>query len=446
MKLTMKHYVALASMLFGLFFGAGNLIFPALMGQMAGAESPAALAGFIATGVGLPLLGIVALGISRSSGLMEMASRVNRGYGLFFTCALYLTIGPLFAIPRTATVSFSVGIEALIPGSSQIWLFVFSLAFFAAVLFFSLRPGKILTTVGRVINPLFLVSLGILLITAMINPLADISSIAPSGAYETQSFLTGFLEGYNTVDALASLAFGIVVVNVIKDLGVTNPKSIAMDTIKAGIFSSIIMAVIYIGITVVGAQSRGVYDIAPNGGITLSLIAQHYFGSFGGILLAVTITLACLKTAIGLVTSCSQMFVELFPKSMSYKYWAIMFSLVSFAIANFGLNAITTWSLPVLMFLYPLAIILILLNICGGLFEYSPIVFGWTTWFTFAAAILDLIRSLPKFAIAAMNLQGFIDAVKAILPFYGVGMGWVVPSIIGFAVGYALYLKNKKAA
>ena len=443
MKLNFKQYIALASMLFGLFFGAGNLIFPALMGQMAGSASPAAMAGFIATGVGLPLLGIVAFGLSRSSGLMEMASRVSRGYGLFFTCALYLTIGPLFAIPRTATVSFSVGIEALIPGSSQIWLLVFSLAFFAAVLFFSLRPGKILTTVGRVINPLFLVSLGILLITAMLNPLADISTIAPSGAYESQSFLTGFLEGYNTVDALASLAFGIIVVNVIKDLGVTDPKSIAMDTIKAGIFSSIIMAVIYIGITVVGAQSRGAYDIAPNGGIALSLIAQHYFGSFGGILLAVTITLACLKTAIGLVTSCSQMFTELFPKSMSYKYWAILFSLVSFAIANFGLNAITTWSLPVLMFLYPLAIILILLNICGGLFNYSPVVFGWTTWFTFAAAILDLIRSLPGFATEALGLNGFIAAVGNYLPFYNVGMGWVIPSLIGFVIGFVLYRKGK---
>ena len=443
MKLNFKQYIALASMLFGLFFGAGNLIFPALMGQMAGSASPAAMAGFIATGVGLPLLGIVAFGLSRSSGLMEMASRVSRGYGLFFTCALYLTIGPLFAIPRTATVSFSVGIEALIPGSSQIWLLVFSLAFFAAVLFFSLRPGKILTTVGRVINPLFLASLGVLLVTAMLNPLADISTIAPSGAYESQSFLTGFLEGYNTVDALASLAFGIIVVNVIKDLGVTDPKSIAMDTIKAGIFSSIIMAVIYVGITVVGAQSRGVYDIAPNGGIALSLIAQHYFGSFGGILLAVTITLACLKTAIGLVTSCSQMFTELFPKSMSYKYWAILFSLVSFAIANFGLNAITTWSLPVLMFLYPLAIILILLNICGGLFNYSPIVFGWTTWFTFAAAILDLIRSLPGFATEALGLNGFIAAVGNFLPFFNIGMGWVIPSLVGFAIGFVLYRKNK---
>ena len=150
-------------MLFGMFFGAGNLIFPASMGQLAGRSIWQASAGFLITGVGLPLLGVAALGISREEGLLQLSSRVGRAYGLFFTCVLYLTIGPFFAIPRCATVSFTVGIQRLIPAERQpLVLAAFSLAFFAAVLFFSLRPGQILTWIGKLLNPLFLCFLAVL--------------------------------------------------------------------------------------------------------------------------------------------------------------------------------------------------------------------------------------------------------------------------------------------
>ncbi|MGI6029554.1 MAG: branched-chain amino acid transport system II carrier protein [Candidatus Heteroscillospira sp.] len=445
MKLTLRQYAALAIMLFGLFFGAGNLIFPALMGQMAASASPAAIAGLLITGVGLPLLGIAAMGVSRSEGLVDMAAPISRRYSLFFTCTLYLTIGPLFAIPRTATVSFAVGVEALIPGGgSSLWLFGFSILFFAAVLFFSLRPSGILTWVGRILTPIFLVSLGILLVTALLRPMGSIYSAPPSGGYAENSFITGFLEGYNTLDALAALAFGIVVVNVLRELGVEKPSDIALDTVKAGIFSSIIMALIYIAITLAAAQSRAVYPIAENGGLTLSLIARHYFGSFGSILLAVTIIFACLKTAIGLVTSCSEMFVSLFPRALSYRGWAILFSLVSFTIANFGLNNILTWSLPVLMFLYPLAITLILLNLTGSFFDRDVVVFRWTTWPTLCAAVFDFIKALPKDVISALGLQKFIDMANGLLPLYSYGMGWLCPALAGLAVGLFLHKRKIK--
>lgn len=119
-KLTFQQYIAVASMLFGLFFGAGNLIFPVSMGQMAGRRVWPAIFGFLITGVGLPLLGVAALGMSRCNGLAEMSQRIGKKYGTFFTCALYLTIGPFFAIPRCATVPFAVGIEPILgKGSSD---------------------------------------------------------------------------------------------------------------------------------------------------------------------------------------------------------------------------------------------------------------------------------------------------------------------------------------
>ena len=203
-KLSFKEIITVASMLFGMFFGAGNLIFPAYMGQMAGRNMWQASAGFLITGVGMPLLGVAALGISQENGLLGLSSRVGKRFGLFFTCALYLTIGPFFAIPRCATVSYTVGIERMLPGTDQrLVLAVFSLLFFGAVLFFSLRPGEILTWIGKVLNPLFLVFLGILIIRALASPLGTISEISPSGAYLSGAFSTGLLEGYNTMDALA---------------------------------------------------------------------------------------------------------------------------------------------------------------------------------------------------------------------------------------------------
>ena len=179
-KLTAKEYIFLASMLFGLFFGAGNLIFPVSMGQSAGSAVWPAIAGFCLTAVGLPLLGVAALGISRSENLFEMANRIDRRYSYFFTCLLYLSIGPLFTIPRTATVSFTVGVMPMLPESwGKIALCIFSALFFLAVLFFSLRPSNILTWVGKILNPIFLLFFSILAVTALLHPMSRIGTPPP---------------------------------------------------------------------------------------------------------------------------------------------------------------------------------------------------------------------------------------------------------------------------
>lgn len=446
-KLSYKDYLYLASMLFGLFFGAGNLIFPVFMGQLAGANAWSAVIGFLITGVGLPLLGIVAMGISHSNGLYDMGSRVHPVYGLCLTCALYLTIGPFFAIPRTATVSFEVGIAPMLSADTiTTCLAIFSFVFFAAVLWFSLRPSKILIWVGKILNPIFLIFLGILLITALLNPMGSISQIPVSAAYSSNSFFTGFLEGYNTMDALASLAFGIIIINVIRNLGVENPNSVASDTVKSGLFSMALMALIYISLTIIGAQSRGLFDASTNGGAALSVISKHYFGSAGSIILAITMIFACLKTAIGLITSCSETFVTLFPHSAGYKVYAVIFCCVSFGIANIGLSKIISYSIPVLMFLYPLAITLILLSLFHKFFHNARCIYVSVTTFTIFAAIFDFMSALPSASKNFLHVNGIIAFISKTLPFYTLGLGWVIPSIVGLAVGLLFYfLKPQKA-
>ena len=445
-KLTMRQLLAVASMLFGMFFGAGNLIFPASMGQLAGSSVWLASAGLLITGVGLPLLGVAALGVSRADGLLELSSRVGRRYGLFFTCVLYLTIGPLFAIPRCATVSYTVGVQQLLPGADQrLALALFSLVFFGAVLFFSLRPGELLTWIGKVLNPLFLCFLAVLVVRALVSPLGAVSAAAPMGAYETDAFAAGFLEGYNTMDALAGLAFGIIVVDAIRRLGVTEPGQVAKSTVGAGVFSALLMGLIYVLVAVMAAQSRGLFEPAANGGEALAQIAQHYFGSAGALILAATVTVACLKTAVGLVTSCGETFVQMFPRGPRYPVWAVGFCLFSFAIANLGLDAILAWTAPVLMFLYPLSIVLILLTLFGRLFGSHRTVLAWTVGFTIPAAVLDLVCALPK-GSAAARLLAPVAGLAQWLPLADKGFGGVVPALAGLLVGLVLAKRPRRAA
>lgn len=444
-KLTKSETVFIASMLFGLFFGAGNLIFPIYMGQLAGANMWKALIGFLITGVGLPLLGIAAMGISRSDGLIELSGKVGRGYSVFFTCALYLTIGPFFAIPRCATVPF----ETVAPLFGEFAekpevLAIYSVLFFAAVLAFSLFPGKILTWVGKILNPVFLICLGILVAAAIIKPMGSISGFVPADGYTGSALFTGFLDGYNTMDALASLAFGIVVITVIRDLGIKEPKAVAKNTVSAGIFSCLLMAVIYLAVAFIGAQSRGLGVECANGGKVFALVAEHYFGKTGNIILAAIFTVACLKTAVGLVTSCSETFVKLFPRLFSYRIWAIIFSVCSLLIANLGLNKITEFSVPVLMFLYPLAITLILLGLFGNLFGHSKWVYGFVTGFTLVAAVYDFFAALPEDLIEKLRLTTVISVVKNLLPFSDIGLGWVVPALTGLVIGIVVMLLTKE--
>ena len=441
-KLSIQEYASVAIMLFGMFFGAGNLIFPVHLGQLAGSAMWPAFLGLLITAVGLPLLGVAALGISRSGGLYELGSQIGKPYSLFFTCLLYLTIGPFFAIPRCATTSFTVGLEQVLPvGNTRLFLLLFTLAFFTAALLFSLWPGKILTWVGRVLTPCFLVFLGILVVVALLHPDAAVADIVPSGGYESQPFFTGFLEGYNTMDTLAALAFGITVIQVLRQLGIREPEDLAKSTCLSGIFSCLLMALIYALITWMGAQSRGVFATSENGGIALADIAHHYFGRAGQLILAATVTLACLKTSIGLVTSCAETFALLFPK-VSYKSFTVLFSLFPLVISNLGLTTIITVSLPVLMFLYPMSITLILLTLFGRFFGHDRRVFVSVTAFTLVAAFLDLLNAMPAGAKAALRVEGLLTWANGAVPLFSRGMGWVLPGALGLVLG--LFLRALK--
>ncbi len=439
-KLTLRQKILVAGTLFGMFFGAGNLIFPVHLGQMAGQNALPAIIGFIITAVGIPILGVAAIGVTHSDGLQTLSGKVGKGYGIFFTCLLYLTIGPLFAIPRCATVSFTTGITPLLGADSpeRLYLLLFSAVFFAFVLFFSLRPGKITVWIGKIINPLFLFFFAVLMLAALLAPGAAVSAVEPVEAYRSDAFFPALIEGYGTMDAIAGLAFGIVVIDVIRRMGVDNDDAIAEDVLSSGLLTGALMALIYVVSIVVGAQSRGLFELSENGGIALTQIAGHYLGGVGLFILAFTITFACLKTSIGLVTACAETFSKMTNGKISYRSWAILFTVFSFAVSNIGLSAIIEYSIPMLMLIYPPAIALILLAFLGKFFAHDRTVYIATMIGTWAAAIFDCMKTLPAPVQTALHLDTPIAFAAAHLPLFDKNLGWLLPAVIGFAAGMAI--------
>ena len=444
-RLSIKETLLVGSLLFGLFFGAGNLIFPVQLGQLAGKNTLQATIGFLITGVGLPMLGVIASAMSQSDSLFHMAKPISKGYAIFFTCALYLTIGPLFAIPRTATVAFEVGLRPFISEDYfSIGLLIFSFIFFALTLYFSLRPGRILDWIGKYLNPTFLILLSILLIATFVSPMGQVSH-EPQGKYISGPLFAGLLDGYNTMDALASLAFAIIIIANVRKLGIGKPTLVAFETSKSGLVASFGMAVIYASLAYMGATSLGSLSPADNGGIILSMVSNHYYGLIGQVLLAAIVSAACLKTAIGLITACSEMFSEMFPKSINYRKYAVVFTLVSFVIANFGLENIIQLSIPVLMFLYPLAITLIILSLLSPIIGKENIVYRWTTALTAIAAFFDLCKALPQYLQENLFIKAIIKFAQLYLPGFDFGFGWIVPAFCGLLIGLIAWKIKEKS-
>ena len=432
-----SEFVATGLMLFALFFGAGNLIFPAMMGQQAGMNVFSAMLGFSLTGVGLPLLGVIAIAYSGARDVQEMASRVAPWYGVLFSVALYLAIGPLFAGPRTATVSFEIGVMPFLgeisDSTKQVALGISALYFFGVALWLSVSPSKLVDRIGKILTPVLLLTIAILVFTAAFSPMGMPQE--PTQAYISGALAKGIVEGYGTMDALASLVFAIIVIDAIRSMGVTDDKRVLSLTSRAGFVAAGCLAVVYVFIAYMGATSVAGLGLQENGALVLAKSAEHYFGLGGKVLLGVIVFLACLSTAVGLITACGEYFHRLIPQ-WSYRVWVVVFTLASFAFANFGLSAILKFSIPALMLLYPLTVAIIALAFLHSFFDGKRVVYVCTIATTSVLALFDGWK----------NFVGTDDGVTAqihqtlgsVLPLYDAGLGWVIPAAVGFVVGVIL--------
>ncbi len=408
--------LALGFMTFALFLGAGNIIFPPSAGMAAGEFIWRAALGFLLTGVGLPLLTVVAL--ARVGGGMDrLTAPLGKFAGTVLAVAVYLAIGPLFATPRTAVVSFEMGI-APFSGNSGMPLFIYTLVFFAAMLFLVLNPGQLVNRIGKFITPVLLAALLVLGGAEIFAPAGEVGAVNES--YRGAPLIKGFLEGYLTMDTLGALVFGIVIATAIRDRGVTEPALVTRYSMIAGVIAAIGLSLVYLALFYLGATSQGIAGGAENGVQILTTYVQHTFGTPGSLLLAVVITLACLTTAVGLTTACGEFFSALLP--VSYRSVVIVFALFSLLVANQGLTQLISVSVPVLVGLYPLAIVLVALSLLDRFWLSSSRVFVPVMAVTLVFGVVD--------GLAAAGLGSWVPALFTQLPLADQSMGWLVPVLV----------------
>lgn len=412
-------------MLFSMFFGAGNLIFPPFLGAEAGSSYWFAMAGFIVTGVGLPFAVLYAVSLVKG-GVQTIGNRVHPVFSTVFMVVIYLSIGPFLAIPRNANVAYEMGLKPFLSNNSNagLILLLFTVCFFALAYAVSLNPSKMEKYMGRWITPTLLLAMVILCAAGFVK--LDAPLQPPSAAYQSGAFSTGFIEGYNTMDALAALAFGIVILTAIQQRGVRDRKQLTNYTLKAGLIAGTLLALVYVSLGLIGGRMAAAGSF-ENGTDILSAASTLLLGESGTALLGFIFTLACFTTVVGLTTACGQYFSNLIPK-VSYKTVVLLVTLVSFTLSNLGLNQILKVSVPFLVTAYPLTIVLIALTFFNRYFKNSKKVYGSAILFTGAFALMD---GLLAFGIDL----GPVQVMKDSLPLSSMGLQWILPAIVGTGVG-----------
>ena len=423
-------------LLFGIFFGAGNLIFPPTLGAQSGEQFIPAIAGFVVSGVGIAVLTLIIGTLNPKGYIYEISKKISPLFATIYLAALYLSIGPFFAIPRTATTSYAVGISPLLAEADKgFGLIVFTLIYFVAAYLIALNPSKILDRIGRILTPVFALLIIILVILGAFKYGANAPQTATE-AYQISAFGTGFLEGYNTLDALASVAFSVIAVQTLKQLGFSSKKEYISTIWVVGIVVALGFSALYIGLGFLGNHFP-VTEEAMKGGTPgvyiLSQATQEIFGSTAQLFLAAMVTVTCFTTTVGLIVSTAEFFNGRFPQ-IGYKIYATVFTLIGFAIANLGLDAIIKYSVPVLVILYPITITIVMIVIVNKFVALSKPGMQLTMGLVTAIAVTSVLAS--SFEIA--TLTNLINS----LPFANASLPWMVPAIIGILL--SLVLPNKQ--
>ncbi|ANU35478.1 branched-chain amino acid transport system II carrier protein [Vibrio scophthalmi] len=415
MKQTLKltDIIALGFMLFAFFLGAGNIIFPPLAGQLAGDNVIPAMGGFLLTAVGLPLLTIVAIAVAGGS-WAKLTQDLPVKAATVMAVLIFIIIGPAFAAPRTGLVAYEMAVKPFFAHAEQIHLTVFSILFFVIAMSFSWSQGKLIDVIGKILTPVLFIGLIVLAGAVFLDPQGEI--IAAQGEYLTHPLQKGFLEGYNTMDTFGSLMFGVLIVDAIRSKGITEQKPTTHYLILAGLIAAVGLTFVYVSLFYLGATSSVVATGADNGGLVLSLYVQALFGSYGQIVLSVIVLLACLTTAIGLISACSDYFSSL--TSISYKKWVVINGAACALVANVGLAQLISLSVPVLFALYPVAIALVVLTFMRKKLPNSRLAYRVVLLVSLLFALVDAAK------IVGLDVSAF-----NVLPLFDVGMGWVLPTL-----------------
>ena len=424
MNRKMTDLIVVGFALFSMFLGAGNLIFPPYLGLHAGETWLPALIGFLLTGVGLPLMTVYAT--LRSGGtIMTLARYVGRPFGRLLGLIVVLSIGPMFAIPRTAATTYEVGIATIVP---SVPIEVSSIVFFVIVWALTINRSKVVDRLGKYLTPFLLLTLFAIVVAAVINPIGT-----PGAAAEpAYNFAGGFTEGYQTMDALAASMFAGVALSNIVARGYNNREEQLSMSIRCGVIAAVLLGLVYCGLTYGGAGATGAFPADIDRSALLIGMTSGLLGSIGAYCLSIAVILACLTTAIGLTVTTGEYFNELSGGKLSYKLVVTLTVIVALLISVLGVTTIINLAVPFLNMVYPVLMALVICN-CLDRFIPNKNAYIGALIGAFLISFIDGLSAVGSLGISASWIDSLL-AFKAGLPLASFGLAWLIPAVVLAAV------------
>lgn len=405
--------------LFAMFFGAGNVVFPPYIGMHAGEQWANGFLFYFIADIGLALVAMFA--ILHAGGADNITGRIGHVASKVLMCAVILCIGPMVAIPRTAATTLEMSVTPFFSGMSPV---VFSIIFFAVILLLSIKQSAVIDIVGKILTPALLIGLLILIVKGFVSPIGD---IVDTGVSASEVTVNGIKSGYQTMDVLAAMAFGIIILSSADEKGYTDSKSAAKMIGIAAALSGVLLLIVYFGLTYLGATASTVFPTDISRANLVIGIVELLLGKAGLIIFAIVIALACITTAVALVSSAASFFAKLANDKISYSVFVVVICVSSAVISNLGLDMIIAIATPVLDIVYPPMLVLILLSWFGDKLHKS-------------VYVSSVAGSLIASVLATASLYGMNVPVIDSLPLASLGLGWLTPAAV---FGLVAYLVSK---
>lgn len=420
-----KDMLVLGMMVFALFLGAGNIIFPPMAGYHSGTDWFSASLGFIVTGVVLPFLTLITVAVKGRG--ERLSVDLPRWVSVTFWVALYLILGSTFAMPRVTNTAYELGFLPLgfVEKSTASHL-IFAFVFNFVSMFFMLKQGTMISAIGKFMTPallFLLVAVGIAVVRTPLSPINE-----PINQYVDFAFFSGIVDGYQTMDVLSAMAFGGIVARALASRGITSPQDVVVITIKAGLIAVGLLAALYICLFYLGATSDAVSQTATNGGQIFSRYVDALYGALGTWLMCGIVLLASMTTFVGVTSACADFFATFNPR-LDYRFWVVVSTLLTTIVSTFGLDTLLRVTIPVLLLIYPTTVALVFLQFARRKMRNPRFTYGFTVAVQVVMSAFDTLNNIGL-------LSENVLAVLHRMPLFKEGIGWLLPGVIAFIISF----------
>lgn len=420
-----KDMLVLGMMVFALFLGAGNIIFPPMAGYHSGTDWFSASLGFIVTGVVLPFLTLITVAVKGRG--ERLSVDLPRWVSVTFWVALYLILGSTFAMPRVTNTAYELGFLPLgfVEKSTASHL-IFAFVFNFVSMFFMLKQGTMISAIGKFMTPallFLLVAVGIAVVRTPLSPINE-----PINQYVDFAFFSGIVDGYQTMDVLSAMAFGGIVARALASRGITSPQDVVVITIKAGLIAVGLLAALYICLFYLGATSDAVSQTATNGGQIFSRYVDALYGALGTWLMCGIVLLASMTTFVGVTSACADFFATFNPR-LDYRFWVVVSTLLTTIVSTFGLDTLLRVTIPVLLLIYPTTVALVFLQFARRKMRNPRFTYGFTVAVLVVMSAFDTLNNIGL-------LSENVLAVLHRMPLFKEGIGWLLPGVIAFIISF----------